>query len=76
MLAAGPHCSRSDRSSLDVALEQVSRPLSVVVGLDMDDPALADGKLELFRQGSTKGTPPERETEWDRELMNICVRSD
>lgn len=55
------HCSRSERSSLEVALEQVSRPLSVVVGLEMDEPALSEaGMLEVFKPCSRNGTPPNR----------------
>lgn len=58
------HWSRSDRSSLDVVLEHVSRPLSVVVGLEMDEAALSEaGRLEGGRPCSMKGTPPvERST--------------
>lgn len=58
------HCSRSERSSREVALEQVSRPLSVVEGLEMDEPALSEaGKLEAEEPCSMNGTPPEhRET--------------
>lgn len=42
------HCSRSERSSLDVALEQESRPLSVVVGLGIHEPTLSEaGMLEV-----------------------------
>lgn len=53
------HCSKSERSSLEVALEQVSRPLSVVVGLEMDEPALSEaGRLELDEPCSMNGTPP------------------
>lgn len=52
------HCSRSERSSLEVALEQESRPLSVVVGLGMDEPVLSEtGKLELDGPCSMNGTP-------------------
>lgn len=50
-------CSRSDRSSLEVAFEQVSRPLSVVV--EMDEPALSEaGRTELDMLCSMNGTPP------------------
>lgn len=53
------HCSRSERSSLDVVLEQVSRPLSVVVGLEIDEPALSEaGRLEVDKPCSMNGTPP------------------
>ena len=55
------HCSRSERSSLEVALEQVSRPLSVVVGLEMDEPALSEaGRIEVDKPCSINGTPPNR----------------
>lgn len=55
------HCSRSERSSLDVALEQVSRPLSVVVGLEMDEPALSEAsRTEVEKPCSMNGTPPDR----------------
>ena len=48
-------CSRSVRSSLEVALEQVSRPLSVVEGgPEMEEPTLS----EADRLGSMNGTPP------------------
>lgn len=58
-LADETDCSRSDRSSLEVALEHVSRPLSVAVGLDMEEPALSDvARLELEQPCSMKGTPP------------------
>lgn len=54
------HWSRSDRSSLDVVLEHVSRPLSVVVGLEMDEAALSEaGMLEGAKPCSMNGTPPE-----------------
>lgn len=54
------HCSRSDRSSLDVVLEQVSSPLSVAVGLEMDEAALSEaGRLEVGKPCSMKGTPPD-----------------
>lgn len=53
--------SKSERSSLDVALEQVSKPLSVVVGLEIDEPALSEaGMLEVDKPGSMKETPPNR----------------
>lgn len=53
------HCSRSERSSLEVALEHESRPLSVVAGLGIDEPALSEaGKLEVDKPCSMKGTPP------------------
>lgn len=55
------HCSRSERSSLEVALEQVSRPLSVVEGLEMDEPALSEaGKVEVDEPCSMNGTPPDQ----------------
>lgn len=51
------HCSRSERSSLEVALEHVSRPLSVVVGLETDEAALSEaGRLD--KPCSMNGTPP------------------
>lgn len=54
-------CSRSERSSLEVALEQVSRPLSVVVGLDMDEAALSEAvREELDEPCSMNGTPPDQ----------------
>lgn len=57
--AEEPHGSRSERSSLEVALEHVPRPLSVVVGLEMDEPALSEGgRLGVDRPCSMKGTPP------------------
>lgn len=53
------HCSRSERSSLDVALEQVSRPLSVVVGLETDEAPLSEaGSPEVDRPCSMNGTTP------------------
>lgn len=53
------HWSRSERSSLDVVLEHVSRPLSVVVGLEMEEAALSEaGRLEEDKPCSMKGTPP------------------
>lgn len=53
------NCSRSERSSLEVALVQVSRPLSVVVGLEMDELALSEaGRLEVDKPCSMNGTPP------------------
>lgn len=52
------YCSKSERSSLEVALEQVSRPLSVV-GLEIDDPELSEtGRPELDEPCSINGTPP------------------
>lgn len=55
------HCSRSERSSLEVALEQVPRPLSVVVGLEIDEPALSEaGKLEVDKPCSMNRTPPNK----------------
>lgn len=54
------HCSRSDRSSLDVVLEQVSRPLSVAVGLEMDEATLSElGRLAVDKPCSINGTPPD-----------------
>lgn len=54
------HCSRSERSSLEVVLEQVSRPLSGVVGLEMDEAALSEtGRLEVDKPCSMNGTPPD-----------------
>lgn len=61
VLAEELHCSRSDKSSLEVALEQVSRPLSVAVGLEMDEPALSEaGRPEVGNPCSMKGTPPNK----------------
>lgn len=57
--AEGPPWSRSERSSLEVALEKVSRPLSVVVGLETEEPALSEGgRLGVEEPCSMKGTPP------------------
>lgn len=54
------HCSRSERSSLDVVLEQVSRPLSGVVGLEMDEAAFSEaGRMEVDKPCSMNGTPPD-----------------
>lgn len=59
LTAEEPHWSRSERSSLEVALEHVSRPLSVVAGLDMDEPALSEGgRPGGGKPCSMKGTPP------------------
>ena len=59
------HWSRSDRSSLDVVLEQVSRPLSVDVGLEMAEAALSEaGMLEVDMPGSMNGTPPDRQKQY------------
>lgn len=56
------HCSRSDRSSREVALVQVSRPLSVVVGLEMEEPALSEAdRLEVDEPCSMNKTPPDEE---------------
>lgn len=58
MFADELYCSRSERSSLEVALEQVSRPLSVAVGLEMDEAALSEaGRLDVGRPCSMNGTP-------------------
>lgn len=56
-------CSRSVRSSFDVVLEPVSKPLSVV-GLEMEDAALSEpGRAEEPPLCcSMKGTPPEIDT--------------
>lgn len=52
------YCSKSERSSLEVALEQVSRPLSIV-GLEIDEPELSEaGRPELDETCSMKGTTP------------------
>lgn len=52
-------CSRSERSSLEVALEPVSRPLSVVEGLEMEEPALSEvARLQFDETCSMNGTPP------------------
>lgn len=60
LTADGLHCSRSDRSSLEVVLEQVSRALSVVVGLEMEEAALSEaGRVEVDKPGSMNGTPPD-----------------
>ena len=49
-------------------MEQVSRPLSVVVGLDMEEATLSDtGRPEDDEPCSMKGTPPERERERETE---------
>lgn len=49
-------CSRSDRSSLDVALEQVSKPLSV--GLEMEEATLSEvGRVIPEEPCSMNGTP-------------------
>lgn len=54
------HCSRSERSSLEVVFEQVSRPLSVAVGLQIDEAELSEtGRLGLDKPSSMNGTPPE-----------------
>lgn len=54
------NCSRSDRSSLEVVLEQVSRALSVVAGLEMDEVALSEaGRLEVDKPGSMNRIPPD-----------------
>lgn len=59
LTADEPHCSRSERSSLDVVLEHVSSPLSVVVGLEMEEAALSDGgRPGVLKPCSMKGTPP------------------
>lgn len=52
MVAEELQGSRSERSSLEVALEQVSRPLSVVVGLETDEAALSEHSMN--------GTPPRK----------------
>lgn len=58
MFADELYWSRSERSSLEVALEQVSRPLSVAVGLDMEEAALSEaGRLDVGRPCSMNGTP-------------------
>lgn len=52
------HCSRSERSSLEVALEQVPIPLSVV-GLETDEATLSEAvRIGLDRPCSMNGTPP------------------
>lgn len=56
-------CSRSVRSSFEVVLEPLSKPLSVV-GLEMEEAALSEqGRVEEPPLCcSMKGTPPERDT--------------
>lgn len=67
------HCSRSERSSLEVALEPVSRPLSVVEGLEMDEPALSEvARLEFNVACSMNGTPP---TKTDMMAFSIMYRT-
>lgn len=69
--AGGMDCSRSERSSLEVALEPASRPLSVAVGLDMEEPALSDvARLELENPCSMNGTPPRIRTR--QEVSRQC----
>ena len=56
VVAAELLCSRSLRSSLEVALEPGSSPLSAVDGLETEEPALSE--VERPEPGSIKGTPP------------------
>lgn len=59
MVAIELQCSMSERSSLEVALEQVSRPLSVAVGLEIDEPPLSEaGRLQVDIPCSMNRTPP------------------
>lgn len=63
MVAVELLCSRSVRSSFDVVLEPVSKPLSAV-GLEMEEAALSKpGRVEEPPLCcSMKGTPPEIDT--------------
>lgn len=59
MVAIELQCSMSERSSLEVALEQVSRPLSVAVGLEIDEPPLSEaGRPQVEIPCSMNRTPP------------------